>query len=167
MAEEEYPLIDGEYVSWANVDCSLEVYDGPSFQTRDFSKIDWSDKLEPGAVRGTGPRKRGRTVGEYDAEATIAMYIDKARQFMAALQQVALARGINGIGRIPFDVALNYVPLSNADVTFGETGSIISVALIGCRIKTRSGSNANGTDGAALEFPLDVMDIQVDGVSLV
>lgn len=165
MSVEEYPLIDGEYVSWANVDCSLEVYDGPSFQTRDYSKIDWSDKLEPGAVRGTGPKKRGRTVGEYDADATIEMYIDAARKFLKSLNQIKPGQA----GLVVFDVNLQYAPLGTSpiDQLFGGDDGIITVQLVGCRIKNRSGSNANGTEGTTLSFPLDVMQVLVDGVALV
>lgn len=171
MGQEEYPLIDGEYPSWANIVASLEIYDGPSIETRDWTKIDFSDKLEPGAIRGTGPRKRARTVGEYDADATIGLYIDAARRFMKALAAAATAKGISGIGRVVFDVKLQYAPLSTStedNQADGDGNSpIIEVDIIGCRIKTRSGSNASSADGSSIEFPLDVMDIKIDGVSLV
>jgi hypothetical protein len=144
----DYPQIQGRFPSWASIEISVD-----GFETPDFSKLDWDDSLEPGAVRGTGPFKRGRTRGEYDSTASMGMYLDAATKFMQAL-----ALKNRSIGLVEFDVLAHWSEDDGAEVH--------EVKVVGCRIKKRSQSNAPGTDAAVLEFDLDPMWVEVDGVVL-
>lgn len=144
----DYPQIQGRYHSWA----SIEIAAG-DFETPDFAKLDWDDTLEPGQVRGTGPRKRGRTTGEYNCAASMGMYLDSATRFMKQLAQTN-----KSIGLVPFDVLGHW--------SEDDGGEVHEVKLVGCRIKKRQQSNAPGTDATTVEFELDPMFVYVDGVAL-
>jgi hypothetical protein len=140
--------INGRYVSWASIKISLNSVD-----YSDIVALDYSDKLEPGAVRGTGPRKRGRTTGEYDCEGKITMHLDEARTFMRALANVNPS-----IGLVEFPVIAYW-----SEEDGQEPHEVICE---GCRIKSRESSNVPGSDAAAINFALDMMNVTVDGVSL-
>lgn len=144
----DYPQIQGIFYSWA----SLKVSVG-DFETGDFAKVDWDDKLEPGAVRGTGPGKKGRTTGEYDTTASMAMYLDAATAFMARLAQIN-----RSIGKVAWDLVAYW--------SEDDGGTVHELKLEGCRIKSRKNSNAPGTDATVVEFELDVMVAYLDGVAL-
>jgi hypothetical protein len=144
----DYPQIQGRFPSWASIEISVD-----GFETPDFSKLDWDDSLEPGPVRGTGPMKRGRTTGEYDATASMGMYLDAATKFMKAL-----ALKNPSIGLVAFDVLAHW--------SVDDSEEVHEVKAVGCRIKKRQQSNAPGTDAAAIDFDLDPMWVEVDGVVL-
>jgi len=144
----EYPQIEGQFPSWASIEISVG-----GFETPDFAKLDWDDSLEPGPVRGTGPRKRGRTTGEYDAAGSMGMYLDAATAFM---KKLALTNA--SIGLVPFNIEAHWAE--------ADDGPVHEAKLTACRIKKRSQTNAPGTDAAMIEFELDPMWIEVDGVCL-
>jgi hypothetical protein len=144
----DFPSVAGQIVSWAEIGISLNIFGGQSFVTSDFSAVNWDESLEPGKVRGTGGRIIGRTVGEYDANGSMSMYYDKAKEFDRALA----ALKPNQIGLVPFDVAVSWEPLSG-------DGTVHTCTLVGCRIAGRSVSNANGTDPTVVEYTLSVIRI--------
>lgn len=146
----DYPLINGTVPSWASL--SLEFQHGAgTFSTPDFCSLDWNDKLEPGKVQGAGAAKRGRTRGEYDADAKIGMYLAAGSQFLKAL-----ATNNPSAGLVIFDIHCNWT----------EDDDDHEVIIIGARIKGRGNQNAPGSDATKIEFDLDVMRITVDGVDL-
>jgi hypothetical protein len=144
----EYPLIAGQMASWAEIGITLSVYGGLTFSTADFAGIDWDDALDPGKVYGTGGRMIGRTTGQYDANASMSMYLAKAREFQKALAQIQP----NKIGLVVFDAQVAWVPQTG-------DGEVITCTLVGCRLAGRSQSNANGTDASVIEMPLSVARI--------
>lgn len=148
MAEPEYPLFNGRYVSWANLSVSFG-----DFETADFTKLDWEDALEPGLVKGKGAFARGRTDGEYTSDGSVTMLLEAATKFFKLLEAQN-----KSIGLVSFNITGQW--------SYTEGGDVHDVVLHACRIKGRKGSNAPGTDGAAIDIPLSVMGIQVDGVWL-
>lgn len=144
----DYPLFNGKYPSWASLSLSFDGFD-----TSDFTKLDWEDKLEPGKVRGKGSFARGRTQGDYDCDGSFSMLLDAATKFMRQL-----ATKNPSIGLVPFDVVGQWSDTDGGDVH--------EVRLVGCRIQGRKSSSAPGTDAAAIEFPLSIMGISVDGIWL-
>jgi hypothetical protein len=151
----DFPIVQGQMVSWAEIECSLAIYGGPEFKTADYNAVDWDDALEPGKVRGTGPTIRGRTTGEYDANASMAMYFDKGDEFEAALEAINPK-----VGLVVFDFMLQYSPLA------GE-GKVHTVKLMGCRIAGRQSSNAPGVDATVVTYPLSVVKVFKNGRCLV
>lgn len=147
----EYPVIDGQPTSWANLKVSLEAIGGPTFSTADFAALDFDETLEPSKVPGTGPMHRGMTVGMYDANGSMSMYQDRGTEFLRVLQ--ASKQGRVGFGLVPFDIVAQWEPL-------GGEGSILSVRIIGCRIKGTSIKSAPGGDATVIEMPLAVSRIE-------
>ena len=161
MGQDNFPLIDGQYVSWVEMGFSLEVYGGPSFQTKDFAAANFSDKLEPGKVRGTGPTIVGRTFGQYDADASITMYYASYIYFQRALKLIANAAFQGRVGAVPFDIPISWTPL-------GGVGEVFSAKLVGARIAGRDLKAAAGsTDALTIDIPLSIIRLELDDTSLV
>ena len=140
----DYPLLNGNPTSWANLKVSLEVIGGPTFITADFAALDFDETLEPTKVMGTGPQHRGMTVGQYDCNASMSMYLDQGYEFIKALTN---AGGGRGFGLVTFDISASYTP-------YGVEGGVKSVRILGCRVKGTAVKNAPGGDGSVLEMPL-------------
>lgn len=140
----DYPLINGNPTSWANLKISHEIQGGPTFQTADFSALDFDQALDPSLVQGTGPMHRGMTVGVYSCNASMSMYLDQGLEFLKALQN---AGGGRGYGLVMFDILASYTP-------YGVDGGVKSARLLGCRVKGDAVKNAPGGDGLVLELPL-------------
>lgn len=153
----ELPLVDGNYVSYAEIEIRLAIPFGQPFETRDVTAIDWEDSFDPGEVRGAGPKKLGDTKGQYSCSATMTMLKDKCIAFQQALMQSnPLATGVSDI---PFDIIVNWVPLS-------VEGQIHTVEIIGCTIKARKTSNASGNEATATVIDLNPKEIIEDGIRL-
>jgi hypothetical protein len=154
MAEQEYPTLNEVEPSWADVQISIPVYDGPTVQTNDIAGVKWSDKVDVGVVRGTsGGKKRKRTTGAYDADATITFYKTGWKTMRKALR--AKNRKLS---LVVFDILIQHTPP-------GESG-IHTVKIVGCRVIGRSGESTEGTDPEKIEIPLSIMQIEEDGDTL-
>jgi hypothetical protein len=150
------PLIAGQMVSWAEISASISIYGGEEFQTADYAAIDWDDSLTPEKIRGTGGRIIGRTVGEYDANASVTMYYAKAMAFQRALAQIQP----NKIGLVVFDLNVSWSPLDG-------NGEVFSCQLVGCRLAGRTVGNATGAAATTVEMPLSIIRIDPgDGTRL-
>ena len=151
----EYPLINSAYVTYADVSCSVEVHEGESIQTRDFSAIDYSDAVEIVAVQGTGSVKLGDAIGVYSSEASVTMY----RGAFLRLQEALEAKSPGALARATFDLVVSY-----ADPA---TGSTVTDSLLGCRIKGREKGLAAGSEAIAVTVPLSVSLVLINGKRLV
>ncbi len=144
----QYPLVNGVRHEWSSIEIKLDgqVYVG-------VKSISYDDKLEPTAVRGTHPKKIGRTRGVYDANGSIELYLAEATIFRRAL---AAKVGGNGYKEVAFDIVVSY----------GENDfDTITDEIIGCRIKSDAGGGSQGPDALVTKWDLDVMDILWDGIS--
>lgn len=151
----EYPLVVGQKCSFAEMSISLGIYGGPTFKTADFSAFDWDDSLTPEKIKGTSPYVIGRTVGEYDANASMTMYYAKSVEFQAELAKID-----ERIGLVEFDVMLQWAPLRG-------DGTVYTVKIVSARLMGRSVSSAAGPEATAKEMALSVIRIEENGVSLV
>ncbi len=154
MAEQEYPTLNEVEPSWADVKASFGIYGGVTLTTDDIAAIKWSDKVEVGIVRGTsGGRKRKRTTGQLDNDATITFYKTGWKRF-----RVALAAVNPKISLVGFDIMVQHTPPG--------TTEIHNLKIAGCRVLGRSGDMAEGADPDKVEIALNPMTIEEDGVSL-
>ena len=128
---------------------SAEIQVGDTLFTR-ISAVDWTESLEPGIARGTHPQKLARTTGEHDSDGSFTMPLQDAQELMAALGE--------GFMGVDFDIVVNY---SN------EGQNLINVVLIACRITEQSGGSETGGDPAEIEFSIDIMRVEIDGLSAV
>jgi len=159
MVQQAFPTIQGQHFSWANVRPSADIFDGDTFQTADWSAVDWDDSLTPGKVKGVGAIIIGRTFGEHDANASMTMYVQKAVEFQRRLLAAAALKGHQAIGSVPFDL---FVALEPRD---GE-GEVIRLKLVAARIMTRTFKSAPGPDALTIEMPLSIVRVELDGMSL-
>jgi hypothetical protein len=153
----EFPFIQGQAVSYAEIEIALAISGGVRFRTKDFAAIDWDDALEPGKVRGTGPEIISRTTGEYDANGSMTMYYAKSVEFQRALKA---RKPQVGIGLVVFDIVINWSPLD------GE-GEVFTAKLIGCRLAGRQVQSATGPDPTQKVMPLSVTRIEENGICLI
>lgn len=151
----DFPLINGDYCSWACLEIKLAIFGGLTFVTADFTALDFEESKEPGVVPGTGGYARGRTGGMYLASASMSMNYERCVTFQQALEAIALAQGKltpNGKGdkwAIPFDVIAQWTP----------NGLLLvhSIKIPGARLMNLSSSNAPGPDAASVTMPLSVI----------
>lgn len=143
------PQIEGFYTSWAQLSIALSIMGGQDMLTSDFSALDWDHKLEGEKVPGTGPLHVGRTIGIYEAAASMTMWHSKGCEFQKALMDIGAARGL-GYMQVPFNVVCSYEPIGQA------TPLIYTVKIPGCTIATEALKNASGAAPTALEFTLNV-----------
>lgn len=138
----QYPLINGYKYSHA----SAEIQIGDKLYTA-ITAIDWSETLEPTAMRGTRPEKIARTLGEHDAEGSFSIPLEDFAALTAALGPGYMGKN--------FNIVVNY---SN------EGEQLTKVELIGCRITEHSGGSEEGGDLAIEECSIDIMRIAINGV---
>lgn len=155
MAEQDFPLINGQIVSWAELGLSLDVLGSGSIKTKDFAAIDFSDALDGALVPGAGPSPIGDTVGSYSAEGSITLYLGA----LASFQEILAAKNVK-IGLVHFDIPVKWEPLD------GE-GTVYVARLVGCRVKGREWTNAPGPDATAVTIPLLVNKVIFNDRSLV
>lgn len=161
MGLENFPSLQGEFLSFAEIKPIASIVGAADFQTEDWKEIDFDDELVPSLVRGAGPGIKGRTVGLYSCNASMSMYQERALAFKRALLQTALTKGHNRIAIVKFDLICNWSPLDN------PSGLIYTTRLIGCRLQGRTQKNSADTaDPNVMEMPLSCIRIEeVDPVS--
>jgi hypothetical protein len=161
----QYPKVKGSIVSWGNLKFVLQPLSSngggsQTFKTDAFAAVDWDEKLEPEKVPGAGPMHIGRTIGIYEANASMSLYKDEGLEFLKVLQTIAGQN--NGYGEIEFDLILSWEPLNGQ-------GRIFTVKLLGARIAGHSEKNAPGAGATVIEMPLSidrVEKIAADGTVL-
>jgi hypothetical protein len=151
----EYPTLNEVAPSWADIKITLPIYNGNSVEPSDIASIKWSDKVSPGVVRGTsGGRKKARTVGDYECEASITFYRNGWEQFREGL--AAKSKQITLVG---FDILIQHTPPGSA--------AVLKTKVVGCRVIGRTADMAEGSEADKIEVPIDVMRVEEgDGISL-
>jgi hypothetical protein len=131
---------------------SIEITIGALSYTN-VTEITYSDSLEPGILRGTSAKKKGRTRGEYDAEGSITIYKADLATILAELA----ALGVGGYMEASFDVT---VTMSEGLVSIPVTDS-----LVGSRITNIEDSHSQGSDALMSTLTLDLMELSRNGLS--
>jgi hypothetical protein len=159
----EYPIVDGVAVSWADIAVTITPIGGALAKTVDISAIHTGRSVEVGYQRGaTGGRKKKRTTGQSDEEASITFYRDGFQAFYRALAKIAPARGNQlVVGLVVFGVQMQWTPLGSVE--------IFERRVKGARIIGDTIDGAEGSDADTVEVPLSVMEIVdiIDGKEVV
>lgn len=138
----DFPLINGHRYSWASVVAKFATLEIPHFQ-----EISYSDSLEPGIVRGTGPQVSGRTRGEYSAEGSITWQLEGFEELKNHLG--------DGYMEIAFPIVVSYA----------DTGQpVVTDELVGCRITSVEVNPSQGTDPVTVTTPISMLYIIRNGV---
>jgi len=140
----QYPLINGVRYDFSSIEID---FNGKKFLG--FTKIAYSDSLEPGKPRGAHPQAVGRTRGEYDCEAS-------AEMFRQEFDELATALG-DGYGEVPVTITVGYSATGQPTITD---------VLSGVRIKKVSNEHSQSTDALAVSLELDPQLITRNGKTL-
>lgn len=152
---DDFPSIQGEYHSWAEIAIPLEIFGGKSFKTPDIAGIKWDETADPEDVPGIGPDPVGRTVGSVKRSGELSMWNASALEFMKEL-----AKKNRRIRLVKFDIPGKWEALD------GE-GVIHTFKLVGCRIAGRTfEATAGDAAPSKVVFPLSIARIELDGTIL-
>lgn len=157
MAQDEFPLVQDEEPSWANIAVTIDVLDGETVETADFAGIKWDRGVEVGEKRGaSGGRVMARTGGQGSQNASATMYRGGLRRLRRALKNAAKAKGfVRGnqviIGRVAFDVLIQH--------SFFGSDDIHETRLRGCRYLGDADDMAEGPDADQVEITLNPIEI--------
>jgi len=128
---------------------SLEVQVDGKPLTLGLQSLSYSHRLEPTKVRGTRAQPLGRTLGEYDAEASLTVYKRDAALLLKELGPGYMER--------EFLLTVSYAHL--------DMGTPLQVDVLkGCRIMSEEDSHSQGTDALQTTFELSVMGIVKNGL---
>ncbi len=154
MSDNNFPVINAHFVSWAEAKFGISIPDGEDLDAYDIASLKFTPTLEGSDVPGAGPVLRGRTIGRSKFEGELAMYFDAAQRLKKALA----AQSSNGkrYGVVPFNLTVSFSPVQ------GE-GLISTVQLVGCRIKSAATDlAASSTDAIVVTMPLSILAIEED-----
>lgn len=142
-----YPLINGVRHSWSSIEIRVagQIVLG-------FTEINYSPTLEPGEVRGAGPRVIAHTLGQGSYEGDFTILLEEFKALTALLGQSG------PFMTVPFDII----------VTYDEEGSGLSTivdTIIGARItKFEAGNSSGSTDASTRKCTIKYLGLLVDGV---
>lgn len=143
----QYPVINGNKFDFASIEAELA---GGIF--KGINELTYTDTLEPGIVRGTGPEKLARTLGEYDSEGSIVMYHQDFQDFLALLTN----DGETGSMDTVFNITVS-MSAPGGDGTKTDR-------LIGIRLTSIEGGGSQGTDPLTVTGDLNIMRIERGGI---
>lgn len=142
-----YPLINGVRHSWSSIEIRVA-----GLIVLGITEVNYSPSLEPGEVRGAGPRVIAHTLGQATLEGDFTILLEEYKALKAAL-------GADSFMTKVFDII----------VTYDEEGSGLSTVvdtLVGCRISKIEASNSSGsTDASTRKCTIKYLDLLDDGVS--
>lgn len=159
MADQQSASVNLHECSWADIEATLLVPDGPSVPITDAEAFKWARKLEVGESRGTsGGRPMKRTRGSVSYEGSVTATRGGWMALLESIETAAEALGqVRGdqviIGGIAFDVLLQHSP-------FGDT-RIYAARLKGCRIFGDSSDMKQGNEADMIEVSLNPIEIAV------
>lgn len=159
MANQLYPNVNDEEISWSNISLPLAINGGVTLDVTDCEGIKWSTALETGLSYGTsGGRPMKETNGKVKYTASMMLTKSGILALKTALGAVAPVRGNQKlISQVRFSVQVLYKLVSNPSTVY-ET------VLRGCRFRGESEDAKEGVDAIINEIPLDPIEI-VDVIS--
>lgn len=141
--------IKGHYYDYSCVEIAV---DG-GLQPR-ITEINYSQKLDPGILRGTSAMMQGRTRGTYETSGSLTIYKEDYEFMKPALA----AKGGGGFMLAVFDIS----------VVFSATGMPQNEdQLMGCRITNEEYGFQSGNDPLMVKLELSIMKILTNGLSAV
>jgi hypothetical protein len=146
MAGRSYPTLNGVAPSWANLESTLDIYGGPSFDIFDLAGVKWSSKREIGEQRQSGSGElAARTTGSKKHTFQPTFYASGIVKLFRQLVQVAPQDefGVYEVGLVPFGWLLQW--------SLPGDGGIYAVRAEGLRISGLDGSSAEGNEADKLE----------------
>ena len=137
-----YPQVNGNRYSWASAEVTIN-----GKRIRGIKEISYSNGLEPGEVRGTGPQKLGRTRGDLKPEASFTILKQEYYELIAALGE--------GYLEVEFDIVVQYSE---------RNAPIITDEIKACRLKKPDHSYSQSTEAMVVKCDLDCMYVIENGI---
>lgn len=139
----DFPKINGVYPQFADIEMDIEGLDPMA----GFTELNYSGKLEPGAVRGNHPQKLGTTRGEYDADGSVTMLRPWFDQMVTTLGDGWMERRFN----------------MNVTIRVDDSTPIVTDNLLRVRFKGHSNDGSKGSDPLMVKLDLDIELVCVAG----
>ncbi len=143
-----YPLINGVRHSWAEIEIRVanQIVLG-------ITKIDYTDKMDPVAVRGAGPNIIAFTNGMQETGGAMTILLEEFNTLVNALSDIATAWKL-----VPFNIITTYDGSQSGLSTIVDT-------VIGCRIsEVKPGTTEAGSaDPITRELSLFHMGVLWNG----
>lgn len=159
----DYPLLNGIAPSFADIALKITPQGGPILDTKDFSALSGSRKVEVGEQRGaSGGRVMRRTSGSISYEGSITFYRSGYQKFFRELAKLAPSRGNQkAIRFVHFGVQIQHIPFNDTEIYDRRWRG---VCVIG-----DTHDNAEGTDADQIEVPVSIAEIVdiIDGQEIV
>jgi hypothetical protein len=150
---EQQVKVNGHVFGYSSIKLSIASSDGVDRSFERVVRIEFRHSLTLGVLRSNvDPRPLGESDGQYEASATLGMYLG---DFVAFRRMLAEAPGVGGYLQKRFDVALRFA--EEQDIT-------IDVLLSGCRITSAGQSFQKSSGGLIVDVGLYVREIQEDGL---
>lgn len=168
MVNLEMPTLDGIAPSWADIKVTAMGGGLPLIQIADIKSINTGTTLEIGVVRGaSGGRKRKRTTGQGDSQASIELYREGYQTLLRNLKTAAQSKGYMRaggqviVGLVAWEIGVQHTPPGSFEV--------FHYKIKGCRIGGRDMNGAEGPDPDVVTVNLNTMDIVdiIDGQEVV
>ena len=142
-----YPLINGVKFDWSSIELSMAggIFTG-------CSELAYKQTREVGEVYGTGAEKLARTLGQLNADGSVALYRRDEQDFLAKLTN----NGQSGYLDTSFDITVIY------SATGGD--GTLTDKCIGCVITELDISGSAGTDHVMVTCTLDIMRVELGGI---
>lgn len=140
-------LIKGKYYDFSSIEFGIDGGQQPR-----VTDINYSQKLDPGVLRGTSAKPYGRTRGTYEASGSFTIYKEDFEDL-----KLRLAAGGEGYMMAEFTITVVYseMMMTNEDV------------LMQCRIVSEENGHSAGNDPLVVRVDLSVMEIMTNGLSAV
>ena len=141
--------IKGHYYDYSCIEIALDGGIQPH-----ITEINYSQKLDPGILRGTSALVQGRTRGTYETSGSFSIY----KEDYELLKTLLVAKGNGGFMLGVFDMTLTY---SATGMPQNED------QLIGCRITSEENAYSYGNDPLIVRVELSIIKIITNGLSAV
>lgn len=157
MGTQEYPTLNGQPQSWANIGVTFDTYDGPGIDDVDLKALKFKAKVEKGVQRKTGGQIKGFTVGMPSYEGSFTPYSDGWNNLLTVLAKIAIAKGYvdaTGAARlslVPFSIHVQHTPV--------DQSYIREVHLEGCYILEDGNDFSESNEADTSEIPIQITKI--------
>lgn len=144
-----YPLVNGNRYSFASIEAWID-----DISILGITSINYSDKLEPGMVKGTSMNPIGRTAGDRTSTCDVEILRLEWNIVLASLA----AKGFGSYGLAVFDITVMYTEFFDVPTTTDRIRS--------CRITEAAVSNQSGTDPLKVKLTISPLSIEMNGVPI-
>lgn len=149
----ELSTLNENAVSWAEIDCTINIAGGQSVKGFDLKSLNYESKVERGVQRGPGGKVKKRTTGQLTDAADCEVYRDALRIIKRAIVAVAPKDSASRpqISKVTFDLVVKFAMDGDPE--------IYCTKLLGCHLDKTAFKHAEGTDADTVAIDLNPIEI--------